>query len=244
MPILDRFPTAVKPTWFNPARYQVDEIKLLPAMTREGPEVVGYLRTGGCTAGCGACCEAFVVPIKPEALASAEFEPVSEGQIMLPIEPNVIQNAGYKDWEYWLTLHEAWLLQMPDGLLTLPTPVEAKMPAPVPLTFDGWMGWLEAHNIQLIQRPGQSLLAYVNVPCGALTEDKLCAVFGTDARPVMCRTYPEHPMDVEGIDFCTYRFDPVNKDQVMEVTARKRPQPVIVPRKKKQKQKRKKKGRR
>mgnify|MGYP001582786806 CR=1 FL=1 len=239
MPVLDQFPAAVKPAWFNPARLQVDEIKLLPALQREGPEVVGYLRTGGCTAGCGACCEAFVVPIRAEKLADAEFEPVSNGQIVFPIEPNVVPHAGYKDWEYWLTLHEAWMLQMPGGLLVLPIPVQAKTPTPAPLEFGSWMAWLEEHNIQLVQRPGQSLLAYINVPCGALTEDKLCAVFGTDARPLMCRTYPEHPMDVEGIGFCTYRFDPVTRDQVTEVAARRRPQPTP-PRKKK----RKKKGRR
>ena len=207
--------------------------------------MVGYLRTGGCTAGCGACCEAFVVPIQPEALTDAEFVPVDVGVLMLPIEPNVGKNAGYKDWEYWLTLHETWLLKMPGGLLVLQVPpVPVKSPAPVPLTFDSWMGWLESHNIQLVKRPGQNLLAYVNVPCTALTEDGRCNVFGTPARPELCRTYPEHPMDMEGIDFCTYRFDPVTKNQVTEIVARKLPQPVPVRKKQKRKQKRKKKGRR
>lgn len=238
MPILDHYPTAVKPKRFDPARMQVDEIKLTPALRGEASNLAGYLRTGGCTAGCGACCEAFVVPVKPEALEANDFEPVSEGQIMLPIEPGVCAAPGFKDWEYWLQLHEAWLFTMPGGLLVLPVPVRATKPAPIPLTLDGWVDWLEAHDIALIRRLGQNLLAYVPVKCTALTEDGLCGVFGTPTRPQMCSPYPEHPLDVEGIDFCTYRFTPVSQQQITEVAARPRPQPTP-PRKK-----RKKKGRR
>lgn len=242
MPILDAYPKMPKPARFNPARLQQDEIKLVPALRREATAAVGYLRTGGCTAGCGACCEAFVVPINPEALADDEFEPVSEeGQIVIPIEPTVRGHRGYGDWEYWLQLHEAWLLQLPGGLLVLPLPlpVEAKSPAPVPLTLDAWVAWLEGHGISIIRRLGQQLLAYVKVACTKLTEDGLCGVFGTEARPVMCRTYPEHPMDIDGIDFCTYRFDPMETSQVTEIASRPRPNPTPS-----RKKKRKKKGRR
>lgn len=235
MAILDHYPAAAKPARFNPARLQQDEIKLLPTLVGDPPDVVGYLRTGGCTAGCGACCGAFVVPVALDALADKEFKPVSEGQIMLPIKADVGKHAGYKDWEYWLTLHEAWLLQLPGGLLVLPVPVPAKTPAPVPLTPDGWVDWLAQHDIALIRRLGQTLLAYVKVKCIELTGEGLCGVHGTNRRPQMCSPYPEHPLDIQGIGFCTYRFDPVNRQQITEVSARPRPKPTPPRRKKRRK---------
>ena len=30
----------------------------------------------------------------------------------------------------------------------------------------------------------------------------------------MCAPYPEHPLDVQGIDFCTYNFRPVKKSDL------------------------------
>ena len=42
-----------------------------------------YIRTGGCTVGCGACCE-FVV---------------------LPVDPRAMNTKGFEDWKNWLALH-------------------------------------------------------------------------------------------------------------------------------------------
>lgn len=226
MAILDHYPTVPKPAWFNPARLQADEIKLCgPLAAERGSGVVSYLRTGGCTAGCGACCEAFVVPVDVNNLAHAEYEPVVHGRVHLPIPSGMEGKAGYSDWEHWLTLHDAWLLQMPSGLLTLQLPVEAKRPAPA-RDLDAWVSWLGAHGISAVRRFEQ-LLAYIPAPCRELTADKLCGAVGTMRRPHLCSAYPVHPLDIEGLDFCTYRFDPVSQSQITEIatSARRRPPP-------------------
>lgn len=43
-----------------------------------------YMRTGGCTLGCGACCEAVIIPLDPRLLTSGRFD----------------------DWRHWLELHD------------------------------------------------------------------------------------------------------------------------------------------
>ncbi len=234
MTILDHYPTVGKPARFDPSRLQADEIKLFPPIITESEELVGYLRTGGCTSGCGACCEAFVVPIQVEGLEHEDFEGVVHGQIVLPIDPRARGKAGGDDWEYWLTLHEVYMFQSPGGLLTTTTPIEAK--GEPPTDFDEWVAWLETHGITLLRRLSQQLLAYVPVPCTKL-EDGLCTLFGTPEQPKMCAPYPEHPLDVEGIDFCSYKFQPVQRDQMIPLM--ERPKPQKAKRKRKGKRKRK-----
>lgn len=224
MLIRDRYPTVEKPARFDRSRLQADEIKLFPPIVAESEDLVGYLRTGGCTAGCGACCEAFVVPIEVEGLKDKDFAPVVHGQIILPIDPRARGRAGSDDWEYWLTLHEVYMFQMPSGLPTVAIPIQVKNEPPA-RDFDAWMVWLEQHGITLLRRLGQQLLAYISVRCTKLTEDGMCDVFGMPSRPKMCALYPEHPTDVEGLDFCTYKFQPIRHDQLQQVMARPKPAP-------------------
>jgi Fe-S-cluster containining protein len=223
MPVLDRYPTIDKPAHFNPSRLQADEIKLFKPLVAELEDLVGYLRMGGCTAGCGACCTAFVVPIQVEGLADEDFALVVHEQIILPIDPVTRGKAGFEDWEYWLAQHDAYLYQLPSGLLTAAIPVEVKSEPPT-WDFDAWVVWLEQHGITMLRRFGQQLAAYVPVRCTQLTKDGLCGVSGTAQRPKMCASYPQHPTDVDGLDFCTYKFQPVKRGQLV-VAQPARPQP-------------------
>ncbi len=216
MKILDRYPTAEKPAHFDSTRLQMDETKVFPPIVTEAEDLIGYLRTGGCTVGCGACCTAFVVPIKAEGLEDDDFTPVVHGQIILPVDPVVRGKAGFADWEYWLRLHGVYLFQMPSGLLTAAVPAQAEEPPGV-MTFDGWVTWLglPPRGITVLRRFGQALLAYVPIRCSKLAEDGTCGVFNTSERPKMCAPYPEHPLDVQGLDFCTYKFQPIKRDQLL-----------------------------
>ncbi len=215
MTILERYPDVEKPERFARGTFHEDETKIYPPLKSEREDLVGYLRTGGCTAGCGACCEAFVVPINRAALAHPDFKAVVHGQIILPVAQHVRGKEGVKDWEYWLTLHDAWLFQAPDGLLTMTLPITAH--GEPPTAFDEWITWLEGHGITFIQREGagKALLAYVRKSCEHLTEDGNCGVMGTSLRPDMCSPYPQHPLDVEGIEFCTYKFEPVDQSNLL-----------------------------
>jgi hypothetical protein len=235
MTILDHYPPAEKPERFTPSRLQTDKIKICPPLVAESEELVGHLRTGGCTSGCGACCEAFVVPIKAEGLEDKDFTPVVHGQIALPVGlPMQEDNEdGFADWEHWLALHDSYLFQMPDGLLTVTIPVEAKSDAPA-CDFDAWVIWLGKHEITVLRRTGR-LLAYMPVPCGSLNEDGKCDLFGSPARPRTCAKYPEHPQDIEGLEFCTYRFRPIQRGELQSLTPRPKP---TQPKKKRKRKKR------
>lgn len=217
MTILTRFPTVEKPERFARGTLQEDETKIYPPLKSERDDLIGYLRTGGCTAGCGACCEMFVVPINLNALVHPNFKAVVHDQIVLPVAQHVRHDAaGEKDWEYWLTLHDAWLFREPDGLLTLTLPIKAT--SSPPLSPSGlWVEWLEKHGISFVQREGKdkALLAYIRKPCEHLQEDGNCAVFGTSKRPQMCAPYPQHPLDVEGIEFCSYKFEAVDEGNLL-----------------------------
>ncbi len=215
MTILERYPTAEKPDRFDRGTLHEDETKIFPPLTSEREDLVGYLRTGGCTAGCGACCEAFVVPINLDALAHPDFKAVVHDQLVLPVAGHVRGKDGSKDWEYWLTLHDAYLFQEPDGLLTLTLPIGARSPAPTGV--DEWIAWAEKHGIAFVRREGKdkALLAYVTQSCEHLRDDGNCGVQGTSKRPEMCAPYPQHPLDVEGIDHCTYNFKPVDKSNLL-----------------------------
>ena len=218
MPVSDRYPTMVEPERFARGTYQPDKIGMFPALQSQSEAIVGYLRTGGCTSGCGACCEAFVVPVTIDGLKDEAFEGLtSGGRLVLPIAPHVRTAPGFEDWEYWLKLHDVWLYTKPSGLLEaviMGIQVESLPPLD---DFDAWTEWLAKCDVTLLRREGQHVLAYVKVRCEKLTEDGMCSVFGTDERPQMCAPYPHHPLDVEGIDFCTYKFQPVKKSDVRAV---------------------------
>lgn len=238
MTILDHYPPMEKPERFTPSRLQADKIRICPPLIVESEELVGYMRTGGCTAGCGACCEAFVVPIKAEGLEDKDFSPVIHSQIVLPVglPMRETNKDGREDWEHWLTLHDAYLFQEPSGLLTVVIPVEVKSFAPA-CDFDAWVIWLKAHGITVLRRTGR-LLAYVPVRCGSLKDDGTCGLFGSPERPRTCLTYPEHPQDIEGLEFCTYRFRPIQRAELQSLAARSKP-PQPKKRKKAKKGKRK-----
>ncbi len=237
--IRDCYPSMKKPERFDPARFQSDEIKLCPPLVAESKEgIVGYIRSGGCTAGCGACCQAFVIPLDPES-RGADFLDVVNGRIQVPVDSVVIGKAGTADWERWLTLHDTWLIR--GNYLNADLPVEAE-PSYDVVPQDEWYAWLEAHGIAVLQRTGQQVLAYVHRKCDELGEDGLCQLVGTPERPELCSPYPQHPTDIQGLDFCSYNFVVVEQAELMARgligQGRPKPQPP------KKKGKRKKRGRR
>ncbi len=212
MSIRDCYPTIPKPDRFDPARFQSDEIKLCPPLVAESKEgIVGYIRSGGCTAGCGACCQAFVIPLNSEGRDVDGFLDVHRGRIQVPVDPIVIGKAGTDDWEHWLTLHDTYLF---GDVLTADLPVEAEAPSDT-MTTEDWYAWLEAHGIAVLQRAGQQVLAYVHRKCDELGEDGLCQLVGTLERPELCSPYPTHPTDIQGLDFCSYNFAVVEQAELM-----------------------------
>lgn len=220
MNIRDSYPTMPKPERFDPTRTRVEKMTMFPPLASDAENLLGYVRSGGCTPGCGVCCQAFVVPINVEGLEHDDFERVNGvGQIVLPVSEVVRGKAGMEDWEHWLNLHEVYLFQSPGGLLTAEIPVKAN--SPLPVGFDAWVAWLEKHGITVLRREEQQLLAYVPITCIEM-KDGLCTISGTPAQPRMCARYPEHPMDVQGLDFCTYKFRPVDAEQVEAVTKRQK----------------------
>ncbi len=235
MTIRDGYPTTQKPKRFNPTRTRVDEVQVCPPLVSEKADLVGYIRSGGCTPGCGACCEAFVVPLNAEGLEHKDFERVNGvGQIILPVDAVVKSKEGMADWEKWLVLHEVYLFQSPGGLLTAEIPIEAS--GELPTGFDEWVAWLEQYGITVLRRQNQQLAAYVPIACTKL-KDGMCTIVGTDEHPKMCARYPRHPMDIEGLDFCTYKFRPFSANYIAAL-------PLRQTSKKPKRKKKRKKGRR
>lgn len=75
--------------------------------------------------------------------------------------------------------------------------------------FEDYTKWLNLHGIILFRNNGQ-LNAHIPIQCEALTDDKRCGVFGTEERPNMCKTYPQHPAELVGLeDTCTYTLTAV-----------------------------------
>ncbi len=234
------YPDMKKPKRFDSSRIQVDEIKLFPPLASEPDDIVGYTRTGGCTAGCGACCEAFIIPLDPEARAADDFQDVVHGRLNVPVDSIVGGKAGTDDWEHWLRLHDTTIFQLPSGVRTADLPVEIDK-VPGPMTADEWFVWLEKQGVAVIQREGQQVLAYITRKCDELGEDGLCQLVGMSDRPQMCSGYPAHATDVQGIGFCTYNFSPVDRAEIMARNIIGQGQPKARPKKK---GKRKKRGRR
>ncbi len=234
MTIRDGYPAMMTPPRFDPTRTTVDKVGVFPPLESEVPDLIGYLRTGGCTPGCGACCESFVVPLNVEGLEHEDFARVNGvGQIVLPIDPVVKNKEGMRDWEHWLTLHGVYLFQSPGGLLTAEIPIEAS--GELPTGLGAWVAWLEQYGITVLRRQGQ-LAAYIPIACTKL-KDGMCSIVGTDQHPKMCARYPRHPMDIEGLDFCTYKFQPVSTNQVVPLMKGQKPPPFQKPKRKKGKRK-------
>ena len=116
----------------------------------------GSVRVGGCTAGCGACCEFLNIPLD-RRLLDAPADRLA-------------------DWRHWVELHGILVYESGEG---------------------------DDHQ----------LVARIQSPCKHLTDDKRCAVFGEPERPQLCRKYPLHPLDLEGVeDRCTYIWEPLGGD--------------------------------
>ncbi len=235
----DCYPEMKKPKGFDPSKRQVDEIKLFGALASESEDLVGYMRTGGCTGGCGACCTAFVVPLDPESRAADDFQDVVHSRLNVPIDPIVIGKEGTDDWERWLRLHDTAIFQLPSGVQVADLPVEIKKTPDAMRNNDEWFAWLESLGVAVVQRDIRQVVVYITHACDALAEDGACRVFGTLKRPKMCAEYPRHPTDIQGLEsFCTYKFNPVGRTEIMarNIIGQGRPQPR--PKKKSRKKKR------
>ncbi len=213
---LDRYPDMEKPQHFDSSRLQPDKVELFSPLAAETKDIAGYLRTGGCTAGCGACCTAFVVPLGFEIDRSTlvGFASVSYGRLQVPIDPVVQGKEGFDDWERWLNLHDAWLFRLPLGVWTIDLPVECEAPSSTIISDAGWLAWLEQVGVALIRRHDQ-VLVYINRQCDELGEDGMCQLVGDPRHPKMCAAYPRHPSDIDGLDFCTYKFQAVSRVELM-----------------------------
>lgn len=216
--IRNTYPEIERPAQFDPTRFKPDQVALYSTMNFEKDQknIAGYLRTGGCTAGCGACCTAFVMPLGPDSRMTADdFSDVTDGHLVVPIDPVVIGRKGFDDWERWLGLHDVTLFYLPSGTLVAALPVACEEPSG-PMTTDAWYVWLEQQkNVSLIRR-GTQVLIYIEYACRDHTEEGTCALFDTNTRPALCSAYPRHPSDIWGLDsFCTYAFRPVDQVELM-----------------------------
>ena len=72
--------------------------------------------------------------------------------------------------------------------------------------------WVELHGITLTEKDGR-VWAKLPIPCTALQADKSCGVYGTDARPELCDTWPQEPEDLIELGApCGYQFDLVEDE--------------------------------
>lgn len=222
MSITDRYPTyELGDRKIDPAGYQPDQIKLFPAAGLDKDGAVAWLREGGCTAGCGACCEALVIPI------TGDMQMAGTEALEIDVAPEVAQRPGFEDWEYWLGLHDVYLFREGKRLYAQ-VPVDG-------IRVEGYDGTdLPGYfGIAVINKLG-TLLAHIPKRCQELTDDRKCGLFGTPQRPLMCATYPQHPYDIEGLEqVCTYRFSAVTHAQALQPRA-----PRAQPKRKKGKKRR------
>ena len=66
--------------------------------------------------------------------------------------------------------------------------------------------WLALHGIKL-EMLDEALVARIEIPCSALTDEGKCGVYGTDERPEMCSQFPYNQLSMKGLeDVCTYSF--------------------------------------
>ena len=210
--VRDHYPDMAQPANFDKSRLRPDDIKLFGVLVTEAEDdLTGYLRTGGGVS-CGACCMAFVLPIDAGARKAEDFEDVVGGRLQVPVDPLIRGKTGVDDWERWLNLHDTTLVQLSETLVAdLPVKVFAPFDKDKPENDEDYYAWLEAQNVQVIQRDGPQIVVYVNQTCDELANDGTCILKGRATRPAMCEDYPRHPGDIQGIDFCTYTFTPVNR---------------------------------
>lgn len=77
--------------------------------------------------------------------------------------------------------------------------------------YSDWVHWAKLHDV-IIYESGDRLVARLPIPCKELTEDKMCALFGSDERPDMCSRYPRSVREMKGVeDVCTYKFEEVDE---------------------------------
>lgn len=73
--------------------------------------------------------------------------------------------------------------------------------------------WLELHHVGISTFDGR-VLAHIEVPCSQLTDEGMCAAFGTSLRPQMCEEFPVFPeqLSVCGLtEKCSYKFIPLEE---------------------------------
>lgn len=73
-----------------------------------------------------------------------------------------------------------------------------ELPLARPLTEDE-RNWVELHNGMVVN--GSTI--HMNIACSALTEEGLCSLYGTEARPAMCGIWPDAP-EVQAPAGCAY----------------------------------------
>lgn len=73
-----------------------------------------------------------------------------------------------------------------------------------------WARWLQFHGVKLVKRPN-AWFVVIPTPCQHLNlEDGSCNIHGTDEYPQMCKTFPLHYTQIQGLEHvCTYEFHPI-----------------------------------
>ncbi len=93
MPLLDKYPStySVLPgsNQRRPEDLQFDRV--LAVQDQGG---VPFIRSGGCTKGCGACCEA----------------------MLLPLDPRILFNPAFDDYMHWAELHGVRFIKQKDPM--------------------------------------------------------------------------------------------------------------------------------
>ena len=162
---------------------------------RDGKELV--VRSGGCTAGCGLCCEYLVLPVDPKRPKPS----LVDGQLALVLDPRVLNmpDERWDDTALWVSYHDMQLMRTDDLAL-------AFLPEDTKLSF---------------RQSGDWLACRIEIACDKLDRDAdgdgYCGVFGTPERPNLCQRTPRHPLDVEGIKECTYKFGVTDDPKVAKV---------------------------
>lgn len=211
--ILDRCPHQQRPARFDPLRMRPDKIKLCGPRHDEAKEVAGYLRTSGCTVGCGACCETILLPL--DALGGFrvdDWSPPSTKRLTVPTHfpMSHTDEASIVDWEGWLALHDVYLSEQGDGALFAHLPLLSDALAPTSTRWEEWLVWFEKQGISVVML-GRPYMLHVPLRCSALTVSGLCRLYGNPDRPALCGRYPSHPLDIDGLDFCTYNFHRIGR---------------------------------
>ena len=162
-----------------------------------GEEIV--VRSGGCTAGCGLCCEYMVLPA--DKTRPMSFVPDDDGDVLIVYLDQRVRNMDLERWMdtfKWASYHRVWIWRDEDCY--------AEMPVDTRLSF---------------RESGDWLACRIDLPCEKLDRDAdgdgWCTVFGTPDRPDLCQRTPRHPLDVEGIEPCTYKFETTNDPKVARV---------------------------